>query len=127
MAILIKNGTVISSTGAIPMDVLVDGERIAALGEPGSINVSESEQTIDAAGKYVIPGGVDVHTHMELPVRRHLRLRHLRDGHAAPRPTAAPPPSSTSRCSAPASASRTAWPSGTARPTATAPSTTAST
>jgi dihydropyrimidinase len=67
MAILIKNGTVISSTGAIPMDVLVDGERIALLGEPGSINVSESEQTIDAAGKYVIPGGVDVHTHMELP------------------------------------------------------------
>ena len=67
MAILIKNGTVISSTGGIPMDVLVDGERIALLGEPGSINVSESEQTIDAAGKYVIPGGVDVHTHMELP------------------------------------------------------------
>ena len=67
MAILIKNGTVISSTGAIPMDVLVDGERIALLGEPGSINVSESEQTIDAAGKYVIPGGIDVHTHMELP------------------------------------------------------------
>jgi dihydropyrimidinase len=67
MAILIKNGTVVSSTGAIPMDVLIDGERIALLGAPGSINVGDNDRILDATGKYVIPGGVDVHTHMELP------------------------------------------------------------
>jgi dihydropyrimidinase len=67
MAILIRNGTVISATGAVPMDVLVDGERIVLLAEPGYANVGENDQVIDAAGTYVIPGGVDVHTHMELP------------------------------------------------------------
>jgi dihydropyrimidinase len=62
---LIKSGTVVNATGPIPMDVLVDGETIAALLAPGT-GPSEVE-TIDATGKYVIPGGIDVHTHMELP------------------------------------------------------------
>ncbi len=66
---LIKNGQVISSTGVSPMDVLVDGETIAAMGAPGWFAGVEPtcDKVIDAAGKYVIPGGVDVHTHMELP------------------------------------------------------------
>ena len=53
------------------MDVLVDGETIAALYVPGSDLAATAEggadRVIDAGGKYVIPGGVDVHTHMELP------------------------------------------------------------
>src|SRR6188508_1920553 len=66
---LIKNGKVISTTGVIAQDVLIDGETIVALGQPGHFAAAEAgaERVIDAAGKYVIPGGVDVHTHMELP------------------------------------------------------------
>jgi dihydropyrimidinase len=71
MSILIKGGTVVTATGATPMDVLVDGETIAALLAPGT-EAAESaergaEQVLDAGGKYVVPGGVDGHTHMELP------------------------------------------------------------
>jgi len=68
---LIKNGTVVSSTGAGPAEVLIDGEIIVAVLQPGSdLAVSAeggADRVIDAAGKLVVPGGVDVHTHMELP------------------------------------------------------------
>ena len=72
MTTLITNGTVVGPTGAAPADVLVDGERIVALVEPGSTVLgadlaATADTVIDAAGKYVIPGGVDGHTHMELP------------------------------------------------------------
>jgi len=49
------------------MDVLLDGERIEALFAPGAAAGALVDRTIDATGKYVIPGGIDVHTHMELP------------------------------------------------------------
>ena len=66
---LITGGQVISTTGAVPMDVLVDGETIAALYAPGTAAAQgvNADRTIDATGKYVVPGGIDVHTHMELP------------------------------------------------------------
>jgi dihydropyrimidinase len=69
MTTLIKNGTVVNTTGATPADVLVDGEVIVALLAPGSTALGQidADTVIDAAGKYVIPGGVDAHTHMELP------------------------------------------------------------
>ncbi len=72
MKTLIKNGTVVTSTGRSLADVLVDGETIAAVLAPGSsllgFDVAGNvDAVIDAAGKYVIPGGVDAHTHMELP------------------------------------------------------------
>ena len=72
MTVLIKNGIVVSPTGIINADVLVDGERIAAVLSPGDTSLgasleSTADRVIDAAGKYVIPGGVDCHTHMELP------------------------------------------------------------
>jgi dihydropyrimidinase len=63
--ILITGGTVVNATGPVPMDVLVDGETIAALYAPGTASVDA--ETLDATGKYVIPGGIDVHTHMEMP------------------------------------------------------------
>jgi len=67
--VLIKNGQVVSTTGATSQDVLIDGETIAAVGAPGFFADAEqaADTVIDAAGKYVIPGGIDVHTHMELP------------------------------------------------------------
>ena len=69
MTTVIKNGKVVSTTGVIEQDVLIDGEKIIALGQPGFFAGAEqgADKVIDAAGKYVIPGGIDVHTHMELP------------------------------------------------------------
>ena len=66
---VIKNGKVISPTGVMDSDVLIDGETIAAVGATGFFADAEqgADKVIDAAGKYVIPGGIDVHTHMELP------------------------------------------------------------
>jgi dihydropyrimidinase len=67
--ILIKNGDVVSATGTAALDVLIDGETIAAVFAPGALGDVEQgcDRVIDARGKYVIPGGVDAHTHMELP------------------------------------------------------------
>ena len=67
--VLITGGRVLSATGAQEFDVLIDGDEITALGTPGYFeSVKPScDRVLDASGKYVIPGGVDVHTHMELP------------------------------------------------------------
>lgn len=62
MRTLIANGTVLTAAGAAEADVLITGERIAAVGT----SLGPADQTIDAAGRYVLPGGVDVHTHMDL-------------------------------------------------------------
>ena len=66
---LIKNGTVVHASGRVVNDVLVDGETIVAVGAPGWFEAAEegADKVIDASGKYVIAGGIDVHTHMELP------------------------------------------------------------
>lgn len=65
MTTLIRNGTVVNATGRMAADVLVDGETIAAVAAPGVF--TEADTIIDATGKYVIPGGIDAHTHMEMP------------------------------------------------------------
>jgi dihydropyrimidinase len=71
MSTLITGGTVLTATGAHALDVLVSGEQIAALGQPGSEHTAAwaaaAGQVIDASGKYVLPGGIDGHTHMEMP------------------------------------------------------------
>ncbi len=69
---LITGGTVVSSTGRTEADVLIDGEKIVGLVAPGSTVFgsdlrASADTVIDATGKYVIPGGIDAHTHFELP------------------------------------------------------------
>jgi dihydropyrimidinase len=66
MRTLITNGTIVTADGSYAADVLVDGEKIAAIGT-GLGATTQVDETIDASGKYVIPGGIDGHTHMELP------------------------------------------------------------
>ena len=61
--LIIANGTVVSAVGTEKADVAIQGERIAAVGT----NLGDARKTLDATGKYVLPGGVDVHVHLELP------------------------------------------------------------
>src|SRR5258708_30835121 len=69
MRTLIKGGTVVTATGSSAADVLIDGETVAALLDPARTDALAGavDQTIDATGKYVIPGGIDVHTHLDMP------------------------------------------------------------
>jgi len=63
---LIKNGLVAGEYGSRNDDLRIDGEIIVDIGP--SLTPRENEQVIDAVGKIIIPGGVDVHTHMDLKV-----------------------------------------------------------
>ncbi|MEP6461844.1 MAG: dihydropyrimidinase [Frankiaceae bacterium] len=69
MRTLIRGGTVVTATGASPADVLIDGEKIAALFDPALTEtlVDGVDRSFDATGKYVLPGGIDVHTHLDMP------------------------------------------------------------
>jgi dihydropyrimidinase len=65
MTLLIKNGMLISASETFHADLLIDGERITQIGQ--SLTVPNA-QVIDAAGKFITPGGVDPHTHFDLPM-----------------------------------------------------------
>lgn len=64
MNTLIKNGRIITATDDYVADVYVEGEKIKAIGQNLPV---QADTVIDAAGKYVIPGGIDPHTHFDLP------------------------------------------------------------
>ncbi|MCY4369379.1 MAG: dihydropyrimidinase [bacterium] len=65
---LIKNGTVVTATETMKADVLLDGPMTVAIVATANVDLGlEADRTIDASGKLVLPGGIDVHTHMELP------------------------------------------------------------
>lgn len=70
--VLVVGGTVVSASGRVAADVLVEGEKIVAVLEPSSellgVDLASSvDVVVDASGKLVVPGGVDAHTHMEMP------------------------------------------------------------
>ncbi len=67
MRTLIANGTIVTADGSTAADVLIEGETIAMIGADLASAGVAADETIDATGKYVIPGAIDVHTHMELP------------------------------------------------------------
>lgn len=60
MKTLIKNGTIVTSEDEYIADIFIDGEKISCIGE--NLNI-QADQTIDATGKYILPGGVDQHVH----------------------------------------------------------------
>src|ERR671934_1143633 len=64
MSVLIKGGRVITAADDYVADVFIDGERISLIGE--SLDVA-ADKVIDASGRYVLPGGVDPHTHLDMP------------------------------------------------------------
>ncbi|VDO83938.1 unnamed protein product [Haemonchus placei] len=65
MALLIKNGTVVNEDAMFNADILVKDGIIVEVAP--SINAANGVQVLDAKGKMVIPGGIDPHTHMQLP------------------------------------------------------------
>jgi dihydropyrimidinase len=64
-SLLIRGGTVVNADREFRADVLVVDGRIAQVGP--SLDAPAGAQTLDAGGRYVLPGGIDPHTHMQLP------------------------------------------------------------
>lgn len=65
MAIIIKGGTVVTAADVCVTDIRIEGEIITAIGK--DLPAAKDDEVISAAGQYVFPGGIDVHTHFELP------------------------------------------------------------
>ncbi|QBE62875.1 dihydropyrimidinase [Pseudoduganella lutea] len=65
MSLIIRGGTVVNADRAFRADVLCDGDRIVAVGD--NLDAPAGAKVIDASGQYVMPGGIDPHTHMNLP------------------------------------------------------------
>ncbi len=64
MKTLIRNGRIVTAVDDYTADIFIDGETVETIGK--SLEM-EADRVIDASGKLVIPGGIDPHTHMELP------------------------------------------------------------
>src|SRR5258706_5921653 len=66
-SLLIRGGTVVNADREFKADVLCVDGRIAALGDDAARNAPANAQSLDAGGQYILPGGIDPHTHMQLP------------------------------------------------------------
>ncbi len=64
MRTIIRGGTVVTAGDTVQADVLVDGETVASIGR--GLDVA-ADRFIDASNRYVMPGGIDAHTHMDMP------------------------------------------------------------
>ncbi|HOH19206.1 MAG TPA: dihydropyrimidinase [Anaerolineaceae bacterium] len=64
--LLIRSGTVITSQSMVQADIYVEDGKIRGIGQ--DLSIVEDAQVVDAAGMYVMPGGVDVHVHLDLPM-----------------------------------------------------------
>lgn len=62
---LIKNGRIVTASDEYNADILIDGEKIALIGH--GLAEKGVDAVVDAGGRYVLPGGIDVHTHLDMP------------------------------------------------------------
>src|SRR5438093_1556673 len=67
MKILIRNGHIVTAVDSYTADILVDGSTVVVIGQDLQKISGALDKTVDATGKLVIPGGIDPHTHMDLP------------------------------------------------------------
>ncbi len=67
MRTLIENGQIVTAVDSYTADILIDGETISLIGRDLGKLVGSVDKSIDASGKLVIPGGIDPHTHLDLP------------------------------------------------------------
>src|SRR3954463_13463265 len=80
MSVLIKGGRILTAADDYVGDVYVEGERISLIGE--SLDV-QADKVIDAAGKYVLPGLVDPHTHLDMPFGGTVTIDDVESGQTA--------------------------------------------
>ena len=80
MSLLIKSGTLITAADIFPADILVENEKIIQIGTELS---DPSAEIVDASGKLVMPGGVDPHTHFNLPMANTISADDHYSGHKA--------------------------------------------
>ncbi|MHB1846112.1 MAG: dihydropyrimidinase [Deltaproteobacteria bacterium] len=67
MRTLIERGTVVTATDTFEADVLVEGEKVALIGRELGRYAQAVDRRIDAKGRYLLPGGIDAHTHLDMP------------------------------------------------------------
>src|SRR5438270_485986 len=67
MRTIIENGTLVTPTDTFVADLVIEDEKIGAVGKDLAKVYGKIDKRIDARGKYVIPGGIDVHTHLDMP------------------------------------------------------------
>jgi dihydropyrimidinase len=65
MSLLLRNGTVVTSTKTEKADILIEGERIKDIA--ANIPQDQAHRVIDVTGMLLLPGGIDVHTHLDMP------------------------------------------------------------
>ncbi|MDR3165037.1 MAG: dihydropyrimidinase [Synergistaceae bacterium] len=70
MALVLAGGVVANSDGVYRADVRIDGETIAGI---GTCVVGKGDEVLDVSGKYLLPGGIDAHTHFDLPLSNGVR------------------------------------------------------
>jgi len=80
MSILIKGGRVITATDDYVADVFVAGETVTTIGRALEVN---ADRVIDAAGKYVLPGCIDPHTHLDMPFGGTVTIDDFESGHTS--------------------------------------------
>jgi dihydropyrimidinase len=86
MSTLIKNGTIVTAAEKFAADILVEGEKITLIGAGLADNAAvagRAKETIDARGLLVIPGGIDVHTHLDMPFGGTVSADDFESGHVA--------------------------------------------
>jgi dihydropyrimidinase len=82
-SLLIRGGTVVNADREFKADVLCVGGKIAALGAAAATQAPAGAQTLDATGRLLLPGGIDPHTHMQLPFMGTVAADDFYDGTAA--------------------------------------------